>query len=89
MIEALACGTPVIAWRRGSVPEVLSDGETGYIVASVPEAVNAVGRLDQLNRRECRRVFEERFTDERMASDYLRVYERLAKLADPAFNLTS
>jgi glycosyltransferase involved in cell wall biosynthesis len=76
MIEALACGTPVIAWRRGSVPEVLADGVTGYIVESVSEAVNAVGRLDQLNRCECRRVFEERFTDERMARDYLRVYER-------------
>src|SRR6202035_233126 len=74
MIEALACGTPVIAWRRGFVPEVLSDGLNGYIGASVPEAVNAVGRLDQLNRRECRRLFEERFTDERMASDYLKVY---------------
>jgi glycosyltransferase involved in cell wall biosynthesis len=74
MIEALACGTPVIAWRRGSVPEVLADGVTGYIVESVPEAVNAVGHLDQLNRCECRRVFEERFTDERMARDYLRVY---------------
>jgi glycosyltransferase involved in cell wall biosynthesis len=79
MIEALACGTPVIAWRRGSVPEVLADGLTGYIVESVPEAGNAVGRLDQLNRCECRRVFEERFTDERMARDHLRVYERLAK----------
>jgi glycosyltransferase involved in cell wall biosynthesis len=83
MIEALACGTPVIAWRRGSIPEVLADGVTGYIVESVSEAVSAVGRLDQLNRCECRRVFEERFTDERMARDYLRVYERLAKSADP------
>jgi glycosyltransferase involved in cell wall biosynthesis len=88
MIEALACGTPVIAWRKGSVSEVLADGETGYVVESVPEAVKAVGRLNQLNRRECRRVFEERFTDGRMASDYLRVYERLAKLADPRFDLT-
>jgi len=88
MIEALACGTPVIAWRKGSVAEVLTDGETGYIVESVPEAVKAVGRLNQLNRRECRRVFEERFTDERMASDYLRVYGRLAKLADPRFEFT-
>ena len=88
MIEALACGTPVIAWRRGSVPEVLADGKTGYIVESVPEAVNAVGRLDRLNRGECRRVFEESFSDKRMARDYLSVYERLVKLADPAFNLT-
>ena len=69
--------------RRGSVPEVLVEGLTGYIVESVPEAVNAVSRLDQLNRCECRRVFEERFTDERMARDYLRVYERLAKSTDP------
>jgi glycosyltransferase involved in cell wall biosynthesis len=74
MIEALACGTPVIAWRQGSVPEVLADGVTGYIVESVTEAVNAIARLDQLNRYECRRVFEERFTDERMARDYLRAY---------------
>jgi glycosyltransferase involved in cell wall biosynthesis len=83
MIEALACGTPVIAWRRGSVPEVLADGVTGYIVESVSEAVDAVGRLDQLNRCDCRRAFEECFTDEHMTRDYLRVYERLAKSADP------
>jgi len=82
MIEALACGTPVVAWRRGSVPEVLADGITGYIVESVPEAVNAIGRLDQLNRCECRRVFGERFTDERMARDYLELYGHLAKPAD-------
>jgi glycosyltransferase involved in cell wall biosynthesis len=88
MIEALACGTPVIAWRLGSIPEVLADGVTGYIVESVSEAVNAVGRLDQLNRCDCRRVFEERFTDERMARDYLRVYGRLAKSAYPQFDLT-
>lgn len=88
MIEALACGTPVIAWRRGSVPEVLADGLTGYIVASIPEAVTAVRRLEQLNRSECRRVFEERFTDERMACDYTRVYGRLAKSVRPQFDLT-
>jgi glycosyltransferase involved in cell wall biosynthesis len=86
MIEALACGTPVIAWRRGSVPEVLADGVTGYIVESVSEAVDAVGRLDQLNRCDCRRAFEECFTDEHMTRDYLRVYERLAKSADPGFD---
>lgn len=79
MIEALACGTPVIAWRRGSVPEVLADGVTGYIVEDVCEAIHAVKSLHLLSRYECRRVFEERFTDERMARDYLRVYERLAR----------
>ncbi len=77
MIEALACGTPVIAFRRGSVPEVMEDGVTGYIVDSVEEAVRAVARLDQVHRTACRRVFEERFSAERMARDYLAVYRRL------------
>jgi glycosyltransferase involved in cell wall biosynthesis len=77
MIEALACGTPVIAWRRGSVPEVLEDGLTGFIVESIDEAVEAVGRLDRVNRRTCRCVFEQRFDAGRMARDYVRVYERM------------
>jgi glycosyltransferase involved in cell wall biosynthesis len=81
MIEALACGTPVIAWRRGSVPEVLADGETGYIVDNVADAVDAVQRIDCLSRRKCREVFEERFTAERMARDYLQVYRRLIESA--------
>ena len=76
------------AWRRGSVREILADGETGYLVESVPEAVSAVGHLDELKRRECRRVFEERFTDGRMARDYLRVYERLANSVDSGPQLT-
>jgi glycosyltransferase involved in cell wall biosynthesis len=84
MIEALASGTPVIAWRRGSVPEVLVDGVTGFVVESIAEAVSAVGRLDELSRRECRRIFEERFTDERMAHDYLRVYGQVARLPGSA-----
>jgi glycosyltransferase involved in cell wall biosynthesis len=74
MIEALACGTPVIAWRRGSVPEVLEDGVTGYIVDSVEEAVDAVERIHGLSRATCRRVFEERFEASRMARDYLDLY---------------
>jgi glycosyltransferase involved in cell wall biosynthesis len=74
MIEALACGTPVIGWRRGSVPEVLSDGVTGYVVDSVEDAVSAVERIDRLSRAVCRRVFEERFDASRMARDYLDVY---------------
>jgi glycosyltransferase involved in cell wall biosynthesis len=76
MIEALACGTPVIAWRRGSVPEVVEDSVTGYIVESVDEAVRAVGRVQRLRRAACRRSFEERFDARRMARDYVRVYER-------------
>jgi glycosyltransferase involved in cell wall biosynthesis len=77
MIEALACGTPVIAWRRGSVPEVLEHGVTGYIAQSVEEAVEAVGQVDRLSRATCRRVFEERFDAARMANDDLAVYRRL------------
>src|SRR5262249_1562605 len=61
MIEALACGTPVIAWRNGSVPEVLEEGRTGFIVNSIEEAVRAVGRVGSLNRQVIRRIFEERF----------------------------
>jgi glycosyltransferase involved in cell wall biosynthesis len=77
MIEALACGTPVIAWRRGSVPEVLEDGVTGFIVDSIAEAVNAVERIDRLRRATCRSVFEQRFDAARMARDYVEVYSRL------------
>lgn len=77
MIEALACGTPVIAYRRGAVPEVLDPGRTGYVVENVDQAVKAVQRLDQIDRRECRRVFEQRFASERMVEDYLSVYHRL------------
>jgi glycosyltransferase involved in cell wall biosynthesis len=74
-IESLACGTPVVAFRGGSVPEILDDGVTGYIVESVPEAVRAVARIDRLDRRRCRQVFEQRFSAPRMALDYVRVYE--------------
>jgi glycosyltransferase involved in cell wall biosynthesis len=77
MIEALACGTPVIAWRRGSVPEVVEDGVTGCIVESVDEAVRAVEGIGGLSRTTCRRVFEERFDASRMARDYLDVYRGL------------
>jgi glycosyltransferase involved in cell wall biosynthesis len=74
MIEALACGTPVVAWKRGSVPEVVQGGVTGYIVDSMADGVAAVGRLDRLSRATCRRVFEERFDASRMARDYVNVY---------------
>ena len=77
MIEALACGTPVIAYRQGSVPEVIDDGVTGFIVDDIDAAVAAVERLDEIERRACREAFEQRFSARRMAADYLRVYERL------------
>jgi glycosyltransferase involved in cell wall biosynthesis len=81
MIEALACGTPVIGWRNGSVPEVLDDGVTGFVVDGLDEAVEAVGRVQWLERRDCRRVFEERFDAGRMTEDYLQVYRRLVHAA--------
>jgi glycosyltransferase involved in cell wall biosynthesis len=80
MIEALACGTPVIAWRNGSVPEVIDHGSTGFIVESVEEAAQAVDQISSLSRQTCRRVFEDRFNAERMARDYVEVYRRLVSL---------
>jgi glycosyltransferase involved in cell wall biosynthesis len=79
MIEALACGTPVVGWRRGSVPEVITDGVSGFVVDSIPEAVEAIGRVAGLCRRACRDDFERRFDAARMAQDYVDVYRRLAQ----------
>ena len=76
MIESLACGTPVIAWRFGSVPEVIDDGRTGFIVESMDQAVEAVARVRGLNRETCRQVFEERFDAARMTREYVEVYQR-------------
>jgi glycosyltransferase involved in cell wall biosynthesis len=78
MIEAMACGTPVIAWNCGSVPEVIDSGETGFIVCSMDEAVEAVRRLPELDRGEIRRTFERRFSSRVMAERYLELYRRLA-----------
>jgi glycosyltransferase involved in cell wall biosynthesis len=83
MIEALACGTPVIAWRNGSVPEVIDDGSTGFIVESVEEAAQAVGRVSGLSRQTCRQVFEDRFDAARMTREYVEVYRRLARMSEP------
>ncbi|MGH8058666.1 MAG: glycosyltransferase family 4 protein [Candidatus Entotheonellia bacterium] len=77
MIEAMACGTPIIAYRQGSVPEVMEEGYTGFIVQSLEGAVQAVERVPTLNRRRCRQVFEERFSASRMAQDYLNIYRHL------------
>lgn len=77
MIEALACGTPVVAWRCGSVPEVIDHGVTGFIVDTLDQAVHAVIRVDSLSRQACRRAFDERFDAARMAHGYVEVYRRL------------
>lgn len=81
MIEAFACGTPVIAYRRGSVPEIVTDGVTGFIVDDQEQAVQAVSRLAGLDRQRCRQAFLQRFTARRMAQAYLRLYERLQQQA--------
>jgi glycosyltransferase involved in cell wall biosynthesis len=73
----MACGTPVIAMRRGSVPEVMDDGVTGFIVDNVEEAIAAARRVDTLDRRRVRAQFEKRFTSRRMAEDYLALYRQL------------
>jgi len=77
MVEAMACGTPVIAWNCGSVPEIIDHGETGFIVDSIEAAVEAVQRIGELDRARVRRRFEERFSARTMARNYVAIYERL------------
>jgi glycosyltransferase involved in cell wall biosynthesis len=77
MTEAMACGTPVVAWRNGSVPEVVDDGRTGFIVESVEEMAAAFDRVGDLDPRAMRARVQERFSDEAMVTGYERVYERV------------
>jgi glycosyltransferase involved in cell wall biosynthesis len=88
MIEAMACGTPVIAFNRGSVPEIIDDGLTGFIVEDEAGAIGAVDRLSELSREKIRAQFEQRFTARRMALDYLAVYRGLMD-ATPKLRLVS
>ena len=76
LIEALACGTPVLAYRRGSIPEIIEDSVTGFVCEGIDEMTAAIQRIPEIDRRRCRRTFEQRFSVERMAHDYLRVYEQ-------------
>jgi glycosyltransferase involved in cell wall biosynthesis len=78
MIEAMACGTPVLAFRNGAVPEVIDDGVTGCVVDDLDQAIAALGRVLALDRAQVRKRYEERFTVARMARDYVKVYQRLA-----------
>lgn len=89
MIESMACGTPVIAYNRGSVPEIVDDGLTGFIVEDEISAVAAVGRLSTLNRDAIRKQFETRFTARRMALDYLAAYRSLMEERAPRIKLVS
>lgn len=75
VVEAMACGTPVVAFRRGSMPEVIDDGKTGFLVSGVPQAVAALREVPTLQRRACREWVRRRFSVERMVDDYLAVYE--------------
>jgi glycosyltransferase involved in cell wall biosynthesis len=80
LVEAMACGTPVIAFERGSIPEIVKHAETGYIVEDVEHAVEAVAAVRSLDRSACRRDVEQRFSHARMARDYVRVYQEILKL---------
>lgn len=77
LIEAFACGTPVLAYRRGSIPEIVNHGVTGFICETVDEMVDAVEQVSLIDRKQCRATFDERFTADRMARDYVALYERL------------
>lgn len=80
MIEAMACGTPVIAFRQGSVTELIDEGVNGFVVRDIDEAVAALRHIGEVDRTKVRRCFEERFTVERMAADYLTIYRKLPAL---------
>ena len=88
MIESLACGTPVVAFRGGSVAEVIDHGVTGFVVDSLEEAVGATCNIQTIDRARCRAVFEKRFNVTRMANDYLGVYTQLGSRQSPAGVLT-
>jgi glycosyltransferase involved in cell wall biosynthesis len=77
LIEALACGTPVITYGHGSFPEMIDDGRTGFLCRDVEDMVAAVTYLPSLDRRDCRSAFEQRFTVERMTAQYVQVYDEL------------
>jgi glycosyltransferase involved in cell wall biosynthesis len=77
LVESLACGTPVIAFDRGSMPELIRHGDTGYIVNDIEGAINAVAAIKSIDRSECRADVEQRFTSTRMARDYVRVYQQI------------
>jgi glycosyltransferase involved in cell wall biosynthesis len=77
MIEAMACGTPVIAWNHGSVAEIIDEGMSGYIVNSMKEAIAAAGKMTNLERSVVRNCFDQRFSAQRMTKDYIKIYQKL------------
>jgi glycosyltransferase involved in cell wall biosynthesis len=87
LIEALACGTPVLAYRCGSIPEIIEDGVTGFICDNLEEMVSSIDRLPLIRRQRCRDSFTTRFTVERMVHDYLAVYQRMATTVRPRVHM--
>jgi glycosyltransferase involved in cell wall biosynthesis len=87
MIEAMACGTPVIAYPRGSVPEIIEEGRTGFLVNDTQAAARTVEHVSKISREECRQRFEERFSATRMAKDYLAVYKGLTHFVSEILHL--
>jgi len=87
VIEAMACGTPVIAYNHGSVPEIIDDGVTGFIVEDEMSAVAALRRLPEISRETVRATFERRFTARRMAEDYLSIYRDLSMARRPRLRI--
>lgn len=88
LIEALACALPVVAYPLGAVPEIIEDGFSGFLVNGIDEAVNALANIETIDRRNCRRSFEQRFSVKRMAKDYLSIYQRIAKREPETIALT-
>lgn len=82
VVEAMACGTPVIAFERGSMPEIVKDAETGFLVSDLDEAIEAVAKVPSISREACRAHVEQRFTAERMARDYLKVYQQVLDMRE-------
>jgi glycosyltransferase involved in cell wall biosynthesis len=81
LIEAMACGTPVLAYRQGSIPEIIDHGVTGYVCNNIGDMTQAVSGLSLIDRKRCREIFEKRFTVERMVNDYLVIYEKMATMS--------
>ncbi|USN53032.1 MAG: glycosyltransferase [Candidatus Nomurabacteria bacterium] len=79
MIEAMSCGTPVIGWNRGSVPEVVQHGETGFVVSSTEEMIDAINNIDKINRKACRNRVERLFSVNKMVQGYNNVYHRIVQ----------
>src|SRR5262249_14319820 len=89
MIESMATGTPVIAFRRGAVPEVIDQGVTGFIVEDIERATEAVSRIQTLDRMRCREAFEKRFSADRMAREYLDIYNTIVERSSHCYESQS